>query len=83
MGKSHHMSARDVKRKRRALVKRDGPSCRICKSTMQITLDHIIPTSRGGKNTLTNLQFLCLVCNNRKGNKLRSTINDKNTATRL
>lgn len=45
-----------------------GKSCRYCHSTANITRDHIIPLSRGGKNTKENIQWLCLRCNNNKSN---------------
>lgn len=32
------------------------------------SIDHIIPTSRGGKNHVTNYQCLCVPCNKSKGN---------------
>lgn len=36
---------------------------------VQLTLDHIIPASKGGVKILENLQILCNVCNTKKGNK--------------
>lgn len=35
-----------------------------------MTKDHIIPKSKGGKDTLDNYQTMCEICNKRKGNKL-------------
>lgn len=32
--------------------------------------DHIVPRSKGGKNTLENFQCLCAVCNKLKSNKI-------------
>lgn len=32
------------------------------------TRDHIIPKSRGGSESLENMQTMCCVCNNEKGN---------------
>jgi 5-methylcytosine-specific restriction endonuclease McrA len=33
------------------------------------TLDHIIPTSRGGTDTLENLKLACASCNSSRGNR--------------
>ena len=38
-----------------------------------LTVDHILPLSKGGKNGLYNLQVCCYDCNWRKGNELEIT----------
>jgi 5-methylcytosine-specific restriction protein A len=38
-----------------------------CRSTEDLTGDHIVPLSMGGTNTLENVQVLCRSCNSRKG----------------
>ena len=49
------------------ILKRYKCECVICKSTEKIEFDHIIPISKGGKNTIDNLQLLCKSCNLKKG----------------
>ena len=49
------------------LVLRDGPHCKACGTTDNLTVDHIIPMSRGGSDDIDNLQLLCRRCNSRKG----------------
>jgi 5-methylcytosine-specific restriction endonuclease McrA len=34
-----------------------------------MTIDHIVPKSKGGKNTLENLQPMCHTCNTKKADK--------------
>jgi hypothetical protein len=57
----------------RALFERDSNTCQYCGevfSPRQLTRDHIIPRSRGGKNVWTNVVASCFVCNSvRKRNK--------------
>lgn len=50
------------------LFNRDG-FCLCCGSNESLTVDHIVPVSRGGKNSLSNFQTLCRSCNSRKGTK--------------
>ena len=57
--------------KRNVLI-RDGFACAYClrRLTMHsVTKDHILPTSRGGKDTLANVVACCIECNSRKANK--------------
>jgi 5-methylcytosine-specific restriction endonuclease McrA len=54
---------------RQRLYKRDNNECAYCGSKKELTIDHIIPKSRGGKNTWNNLITCCLPCNLKKGDK--------------
>ena len=54
----------------RELFRRDGHMCLYCLNTFSeshLTRDHIIPVSRGGSNTWTNVVTACRSCNQRKG----------------
>lgn len=53
----------------RAVLKRYGTLCLCCGSSEPPTIDHVIPLSRGGSNTVDNVQPLCNTCNMRKGTK--------------
>ena len=44
--------------------------CNTCSSNIDLTIDHIIPISKNGKNELYNVQILCAKCNNEKRDKL-------------
>jgi 5-methylcytosine-specific restriction endonuclease McrA len=64
---------RAVQRKisRRALFARDGWRCVYCgTSTSRLTLDHVVPRSRGGESVWENVVTSCAPCNLRKGDKL-------------
>lgn len=55
------------------IFQRDKFQCQSCGKNCQevnLSIDHIIPLSRGGKNDISNLQTLCLTCNQRKTNKI-------------
>lgn len=43
-----------------------GPACLCCKEVKPLTLDHVVPISKGGLHTLSNAQLLCLRCNSVK-----------------
>jgi 5-methylcytosine-specific restriction endonuclease McrA len=64
---------RGVKRKisRRALFARDGWRCVYCGTANgRLTLDHVVPRSRGGDSVWENVVTSCAPCNLRKGNRL-------------
>ncbi len=70
------------KRQRRdRLIRRDGPGCVMCKRNyVQLTIDHVIPVSRGGHSGVTNLQLLCYECHREK-DKDNNRGQAKNTRT--
>lgn len=55
------------KRKRIAtLARKYGERCQHCGAGEDLTLDHIKPLSKGGKDGIYNLQLLCKTCNEKK-----------------
>ncbi len=56
---------------RRALFARDGWECVYCGTTgVRLTLDHVVPRSRGGDSVWENVVTSCAPCNLRKGDRL-------------
>ena len=54
---------------RSLILKRDGHTCQYCGyKGPNLTIDHILPRSRGGQDTWQNLVTSCLSCNNCKDN---------------
>lgn len=63
---------RTVPFSRRNLYRRDGYRCQYCgksKSTADLSIDHVIPRSRGGRTTWENCALSCIPCNVRKGSR--------------
>ena len=63
---------RDQRRRRitrRAVFARDSWTCQYCGTTSHLTVDHVIPRSRGGPSDWENIVTSCAPCNRRKGNR--------------
>lgn len=61
---------RKVELSRKNLHRRDNYRCQYCgKRSVELTIDHVIPKSRGGQDSWENLVSACVRCNNRKGNR--------------
>jgi 5-methylcytosine-specific restriction endonuclease McrA len=54
---------------RKNVMRRDRHTCQYCGRRDKLTIDHVMPKSRGGKDTWENLATACVDCNNRKGNR--------------
>ena len=58
------------------ILKRDNNTCQYCsKKVNSMTIDHIIPKKKGGKDTWENLVAACSKCNTKKGDSLLDKIN--------
>ena len=54
---------------RKNILRRDGNRCQYCGTHEDLTIDHVVPRSRGGADTWENLVTACHRCNHRKGNR--------------
>ncbi len=64
---------RAVKFNRRNIYARDENRCQYCGRkfpTSELSLDHVVPRSRGGRSTWENLVCCCVECNAKKGGRL-------------
>lgn len=63
---------REVRLSRRNIFERDRNTCQYCGkrfSKPDLTIDHVLPRSRGGRDTWENLVLACVRCNLRKGSR--------------
>jgi len=65
----HNDMAVEISRKN--ILIRDDHSCQYCgtKMTSHLTVDHVLPRFRGGKDIWENLVTACKPCNQKKGNR--------------
>lgn len=57
---------------RRSVYMRDGYRCQYCGAeppTAELTLDHVVPKSKGGPRTWENIVTSCTPCNQKKGDR--------------
>jgi 5-methylcytosine-specific restriction endonuclease McrA len=68
-----HKSTMKVRFTRLHVFSRDDFTCQYCVKEFsygELTLDHIVPLSRGGQTSWENVVSACKKCNGRKGNKM-------------
>ena len=69
--KKEKLKARDLRKSRWWKQRRDHAKCYYCCKALEpvdVTMDHVIPLSRGGKTTKGNVVVACKNCNNLKKN---------------
>ena len=60
---------RKIHLSRQNIFRRDDHKCIYCGTNSDLTIDHVIPKSKGGKNSWLNLVSCCSDCNLKKGNR--------------
>lgn len=61
-----------IKKIKEIVIQRDGLKCCYCQCQLSIntiTMEHIVPESKGGTFNVSNLTVSCAECNNKRGNK--------------
>ncbi len=53
---------------RQNIFRRDNNECQYCGTRKDLTLDHVLPSSKGGQHSWLNLVTACKRCNAKKGN---------------
>jgi 5-methylcytosine-specific restriction endonuclease McrA len=65
------LSKMRISKPSRAMIyARDQNKCQYCGSTRRLTIDHVLPKSRGGDDSWSNMVVACSACNTKKGDKL-------------
>lgn len=60
---------RNIMLTRKNVLRRDRFRCQYCGARERLTIDHVLPRSRAGKDTWENLVTACTSCNSRKGSR--------------
>lgn len=67
-----HIPFKNRSLSRKNIILRDDSTCQYCgvhASASELTLDHVVPRSRGGGSSWDNLVACCKRCNHRKGSR--------------
>lgn len=62
------------------ILRRYGYRCLACGSSENLTIDHVVPISKGGEDTERNVQPLCGSCNSSKGVRVMNFRDDQDAA---
>lgn len=54
---------------RREVLRRDAHTCQYCGSKKRLTLDHVMPRSKGGQHSWDNVVAACAPCNSYKADR--------------
>jgi CRISPR/Cas system Type II protein with McrA/HNH and RuvC-like nuclease domain len=65
----NYHNKKDLKISRQRIYQRDGFQCVYCGTYKNLTIDHVMPKSRGGANSWENMVTCCFTCNSKKGSK--------------
>lgn len=76
----NHLPQKVVKFSRQSVFARDKFICQYCKEMFQrddLTIDHVIPRSRGGATTWDNIVTCCIPCNSKKADKTLAEVQER------
>ena len=62
----------EVSFSRKNLYRRDGHACQYCgthRPSSELSIDHVLPRSRGGRTTWENCVLACVRCNSKKADR--------------
>jgi 5-methylcytosine-specific restriction endonuclease McrA len=71
--RDYNKNAGDVNFSRKNIFIRDNHKCQYCLDTFktsELTLDHVLPRSKGGKTSWENIVSACKKCNHAKSNRI-------------
>jgi len=77
LSKYVHIPYKDITFCRKNILLRDNSQCQYCGKKFrseELTIDHIVPISKGGRDKWQNVVAACKKCNNKKGSHLPQDI---------